>query len=152
MTRLVAGDASTTLPYQYLVLRCVPRVDRQEFLNVGIVLYCERADFLSCAAHLDRARLRAFALDLDLDAVDDALHGIRAVCDGDPAAGSAGSATLEARFGHLAAPRSTVVQPGPVHGGLLTPAAPDPAEVLDHLLATLVLGPAGVGRSGGTRG
>ncbi len=131
-----------TVPYQYLVLRCVPRVDRQEFMNVAVVLYSQRLDYLACASHLDRERMLALDPDLDLDAVSEALEGVAAVCRGDGSAGLAGSAGLGARFGHLAAPRSTVVQPGPVHGGVLTAASPDPAEILDHLLTSLVLAPA----------
>ena len=129
----------TKVPYQYLVLRCVPRVDRQEFVNVGVVVYSQRLDFLACASHLDRARLLALDRDLDLDAVTEAMDRVGAVCRGDEAAGLAGTVGLGARFGHLAAPRSTVVQPGPVHGGVLTGVSPDPAQVLDHLLTTLVL-------------
>ncbi len=128
-----------SLPYQYLVLRCVPRVDREEFVNVGVVLYCQRADFLSCATHLDRSRLLTLAPTLDLDAVAQALAAIEAECRGDEAAGLAGKETVGLRFGHIAAPRSTVVQPGPVHGGRTTPVCPEPSEVLEHLLATLVL-------------
>jgi hypothetical protein len=141
MTRMVSRDASTPVPYQYLVLRCVPRVDRQEFVNVGVVLYSQRLDFLSCATHLDRNRLRAFAPELDLDAVARTLDGIRSVCGGTPEAGLAGAGSLGERFGHLSAPRSTVVQPGPVHGGLLTANSRDAASVLEHLLATLVQSP-----------
>ncbi len=122
------------VPYQYLVLRCVPRVDRQEFVNVGVVLYSQRLDFLSCASHLDPARLRALDPDLDLEAVREALTRVGAICRGDESAGSAATVGLGARFGHLAAPRSTVVQPGPVHGGVLTQASPEPAGVpLQHL-------------------
>jgi hypothetical protein len=142
----------TTVPYQYLVLRCVPRVDRQEFMNVGVVLYSQRLDFLSCASHLDRERMLSLDPELDLDAVREALEGVGAVCRGDDSAGLAGTVGLGARFGHLAAPRSTVVQPGPVHGGVLTPGSPGPAEVLDHLLATLVLASPRTGGSGSGQG
>jgi hypothetical protein len=145
------ADAAT-VPYQYLVLRCVPRVDRQEFMNVGVVLYSQRLDFLSCASHLDRERMLALDPDLDLEAVSEVLAGVGAVCRGDDSAGLAGTVSLGARFGHLAAPRSTVVQPGPVHGGVLTPGSPDPARVLDRLLAALVLASPGTdepGRAGG---
>lgn len=131
--------AATTVPYQYLVLRCVPRADRQEFVNVAVVLYSQRLDFLACASHLDRTRLLSLDPGLDLGAVEEALQRVGAVCRGDESAGLAGGMGLGARFGHLAAPRSTVVQPGPVHGGVLTPASPDPAQVLDHLVATLVV-------------
>jgi hypothetical protein len=120
------------LGFQYVVLRCVPRVDREEFLNVGVVLYCQAADFLASAAHVDEARLHAMAPGLDLAAVRSALSAAEAVCRGE--AGAAGRAPLGTRFGFLSAPRSTVVQPGPVHGGLTA----DPAAQLQHLLDTLV--------------
>lgn len=144
--------AATPVPYQYLVLRCVPRVDRQEFVNLGVVLYCQRLDFLSGACHLDEARALALDRDLDLAAVREALERIGAVCRGDDSAGLAGTVGLGARFGHLAAPRSTVVQPGPVHGGVLTDASPDPARVLDHMLAALVLASPRAGGTGPARG
>jgi hypothetical protein len=125
---------STPMGFQYVVLRCVPRVDREEFLNVGVVLYCQQADFLDCASHVDEARLSTLAPDADLDAVRSALSALGAVCRGEASAGAAGRAPLGTRFGFLSAPRSTVVQPGPIHGGLTD----DPAQQLEHLLRTLV--------------
>jgi len=123
------------LPYQYVVLRCVPRVDREEFVNVGVVLYCQAADFLAAGWHVDRDRLAVFAPDLDLDAVCDSLAFADGVCAGDPErGGAAATKPLSQRFGFLKAPRSTVVQPGPVHGGV----AVDPARELDRLLDRLV--------------
>lgn len=121
--------------FQYVVLRCVPRVDREEFVNVGVVLYCQQADFLEARCHLDEGRLTAMAPDLDLDAVRSALGTVEAVCRGDESAGAAGRTPLGTRFGFVSAPRSTVVQPGPIHGGLTT----DPARQLEHLLERLVL-------------
>jgi hypothetical protein len=120
--------------FQYVVLRCVPRVDREEFVNVGVVLYCQDADFLGCAAHVDADRLRVLAPELDVHAVSSALSAAAAVCRGDASAGAAGEAPLGTRFGFLSAPRSTVVQPGSIHGGLTD----DPQEKLEHLLDTLV--------------
>ena len=124
----------TGMAFQYVVLRCVPRVDREEFLNVGVVLHCQQADFLEARCHVDTERLTAFAPDLDLDAVRSALATVEAVCRGDESAGAAGRTPLGTRFGFLSAPRSTVVQPGPIHGGLTT----DPAGQLGHLLDRLV--------------
>ncbi len=121
-------------PYSYVVLRCVPRVDREEFLNVGVVLYCQSAEYLRCAVLVDRERLSALAPLLDLDAVDSALAGIQGVCRGDGDTGEAGRSPLGTRFGFLSAPRSTVVQPGPVHSGVTT----DPPKQVQHLLDTLV--------------
>jgi hypothetical protein len=120
--------------FQYVVLRCVPRVDREEFVNVGVVLYSHEADFLACASYVDETRLRALASEVDVAAVRSALAATDAVCRGDVSAGAAGRAALGTRFGFLSAPRSTVVQPGPIHGGLTR----DPAAELDRLLTTLV--------------
>jgi len=122
------------LAYQYVVLRCVPRVDREEFLNVGVVVSCPSADFLAAAWHVDRDRLTALDPRLDLDQVCEALAFVDAVCAGDPQAGAPAAASLSQRFGFLKAPRSTVLQPGPVHGGVTT----DPARQLEHLRQQLV--------------
>jgi hypothetical protein len=125
---------SAPMGFQYAVLRCVPRVDREEFANVGVVLYCQQVDFLDAACHVDRERLAVLAPGLDLDGVCSALATVEAVCRGAESAGAAGRTPLNTRFGFLSAPRSTVVQPGPIHGGLTT----DPARELDHLLDRLV--------------
>ncbi len=135
-TRLGAGRWPMTgsMGFQYVVLRCVPRVDREEFVNVGVVLYSQEADFLDCRSHVDAARLGAMAPALDLQAVESALEAATAVCRGDASAGAAARAPLGTRFGFLSAPRSTVVQPGPIHGGTTD----DPARHLEHLLDALV--------------
>jgi hypothetical protein len=125
---------SARMGFQYVALRCVPRVDREEFLNVGVVVYCQQAELLEARCHVDDERLAALAADLDAEAVRSALGTIAAVCRGDASAGAAGRAPLGTRFGFVKAPRSTVVQPGPVHGGSTT----DPAEELEHLLNRLV--------------
>lgn len=122
------------LPYQYVILRCVPRVDREEFMNVGVVAYCQEAEFLAAACHVDAARLAGLAPGIDLNAVTSALAFIDGVCRGDDSYGAAAQGDLGTRFGFLKAPRSTVVQPGPVHGGTTT----DPAAELDRLLDLLV--------------
>lgn len=125
---------SARLAYQYVVLRCVPRVEREEFLNVGVVLYCHATDFLDVAWQLDRDRLAAFDSRVDPDQVCDALSFVQGVCAGDPRVGAAAGQHMSQRFGLLKAPKSTVLQPGPVHGGLTT----DPARQLEHLLHQLV--------------
>ena len=124
----------TRLAYQYVVLRCVPRPDREEFVNVGVVLFCEEDGYLDVACHVDQQRLLALDPRLDLAQVRAGLAFVGAVCAGDPAVGDAGRAPLGQRFGFLKAPRSTVIQPGPVHGGLTT----DPPRQLEHLLECLV--------------
>ena len=120
--------------FQYVVLRCVPRVDREEFVNVGVVLYCQDARFLQAACHVNADRLVAVDPGVDVAAVESALTAIEAVCRGDESAGEAGRSPMGTRFGFVKAPRSTVVQPGPVHGGTTD----DPARQLDHLLDRLV--------------
>jgi Protein of unknown function (DUF3037) len=121
-------------PYQYVVLRCVPRVEREEFVNVGVVLYCQADQFLATRWDVSRERLTALAPGVDVDAVCDGLEFVDAVCRADAAAGSVSSKDPGTRFGFLKAPRSTVVQPGPVHGGLTD----DPAAELERLLDSLV--------------
>ncbi len=122
------------VPYQYVVLRCVPRVDREEFLNVGVVLHCQASDFLAARWRLHRDRLARAFPDLDLDAVAATLETVEGVCSGEPAPGRPVIDGLGRRFGWLSAPRSTVVQPGPVHGGVCL----DPAEELARLCDRLV--------------
>ena len=120
--------------FQYVVLRCVPRVDREEFVNVGVVLYCQQADFLEARCHVNADRLTSLTPDVDVAAVRSALEAIAAVCRGDESAGEAGQTAPGTRFGFVTAPRSTVVQPGPIHGG----STDDPARQLDRLLDRLV--------------
>ena len=124
----------TGMGFQYVVLRCVPRVDREEFVNVGVVLYCQQADFLEARCHVDVGRLKSISPDVDIDGVRSALDAVSAVSRGEDSSGAAGRTPLGTRFGFLSAPRSTVVQPGPIHGGVTT----DPARELEHLLDRLV--------------
>jgi hypothetical protein len=128
------GGEAVRMPFQYVVLRCVPRVDREEFVNVGVVLHCELADFLACAAHVEDDRLLALASDVDLDAVRSALAMTAAVCADDRAAWPSAGDKPGVRFRWLAAPRSTVVQPGPVHGGLTADPARELERLRDHLV------------------
>ena len=122
------------LAYQYVVLRCVPRPDREEFLNVGVVLHCQAADFLDVVWHVDADRLRSLDGGIDVDRVCGALAFVDGVCRGDDRGGEAARQSLGQRFGFLRAPRSTVLQPGPVHGGMTD----DPGRQLEHLRERLV--------------
>ena len=134
------GDVSSTrtpggrVPFVYFAIRCVPRVDRGEFVNVGVVVYSQEAEFLGARSELSSERLAALDPSVDVDAIAAALAAVDAVCRGDERAGEAASGSLGARFGWLAAPRSTALQPGPVHGGLTE----DPAAELVRLLDALV--------------
>jgi hypothetical protein len=120
--------------FEYALIRAVPRIERGESVNIGVVLYCQAAEFLSCRTAVDADRLRALDPGVDLDAVESAVDAIRAVCDGDSAAGAAAGASRRDRFGWLTAPRSTVVQPGPIHAGVTE----DPGACLEHLFERLV--------------
>jgi Protein of unknown function (DUF3037) len=121
-------------PFEYAVLRAAPRVQRGEFVNVGVLLYCRSSDFLRAAWDVDPDRLRALDPDVDVDAVCSSLERIRAICAGEPSAGPAAATTIGERFRWLAAPRSTVVHAGPIHGGLTD----DPEAELDRLLTLFV--------------
>lgn len=120
--------------YQYVTLRCVPRVEREEFVNVGVVLFAQAVDFLESAHHVDVTRLRALTPDVDVATVEELLCTVQAVCRGEGRPGLPHLDTPGRRFGWLSAPRSTTIQPGPRHGGLCR----DPAAELSRLMAMLV--------------
>jgi hypothetical protein len=120
--------------YQYVTLRCVHRVEREEFVNVGVILYSQGADYLEAAYRVDEDRLRTLFPEVDAQAVGDALETVCQVCRGVTGGGLPTLGGLGRRFGWLSAPRSTVVQPGPIHGGLTD----DPAQALATLLERLV--------------
>jgi Protein of unknown function (DUF3037) len=120
--------------FEYAVLRVVPRMERGETMNVGVIVYCQAKDFLGCRTEIDADRLRALDARLDLEGVRVALHAVDGMCCGGFQAGMAADDPLGRRFRWLTAPRSTVIQPGPVHAGLTA----DPAAELDHLLDILV--------------
>lgn len=126
---------STRLPYQYVVLRLVPYVDREEFFNVGVVLYSQQAEFLDGRFELDSTRALALSPRLDLDPVRESLDTLCRLARGEHPAGAPRQDRLGPRFGWISAPRSTILQPGPVHGGVTT----DPAATLWRLVERLVL-------------
>jgi hypothetical protein len=117
------------------VIRIVPRVERGERFNAGVVLFCRPRRFLQARIHLDEARLAALAPGIDPEPIRRLLDRIPLVCAGGPAAGPIGRLPPTERFHWLVAPSSTVVQPGPVHAGLTD----DPAAALDRLFSELVL-------------
>jgi hypothetical protein len=121
--------------FEYAVLRVVPRVERGELLNAGVLVYCRQRDYLGSRVHLDADRLRALDPTADPDAIRRALQAAADVGAADPASGAAGREALGSRFRWLTAPRSTVVQAGPVHTGLTD----DPDAEADRLLQLLVL-------------
>lgn len=121
-------------PFEYAVLRVVPRIERGESINAGVLVYCRELDYLGAAVHLDRDRLRALDPGADVDDVWAALAAVQATCGSD-ASGPVAGEDIGRRFRWLTAPRSTVVQAGPVHTGLTS----DPATETQRLLRLLVL-------------
>lgn len=120
--------------YDYAIVRVVPRVDRGEQVNVGVILSCADTDFLDARIEVDEAVLRALDPDVDLEAVRTNLEVIPTVCRGGAEAGPIGLLPARNRFRWLVAPRSTIIQPSAVHTGRTS----DPAACLDHLMARIV--------------
>jgi hypothetical protein len=121
-------------PYEWAVLRVVPRVERSEFVNAGVVLYCHQLDFLGAQVALADDRARGLDPELDLDLVRRHLDAIVALCAGEAPIRTNANRPAGERFRWLVAPRSTVVQPSTVHAGLTD----DPAAELRRLVATVV--------------
>lgn len=121
------------VPFEYAILRVVPRVERGEFVNAGVILYCRERDFLGARVQVNADRVRALDPEADVDAIAAALAAAADTCAAD-GTGPAAAEQIGRRFRWLTAPRSTVVQPGPTHTGLTA----DPAADLDRLFALLV--------------
>jgi Protein of unknown function (DUF3037) len=120
--------------FQYTILRVVPRIERGECINVGVVVFCRQHNFLGIRIGLDEERLRALAPGFDPGAVEPPLEAIAAVVAGEPSAGPLARLSPSERFGWVAAKSSTVIQPSDVHTGLTD----DPQATLDHLFKSLV--------------
>ena len=119
------------IPYEYAIIQAVPRIERGELINVGVLLYCQRQDFLAARTHLDETRLLCLDPAADVAAVRAALASWEATCSG---GGASAGMKLGERFRWLVAPRSTILRAGPVHMGL----AEDAAAELDRLVGLLV--------------
>jgi hypothetical protein len=120
--------------YDYAIIRVVPRVDRGELINAGVILSCPALDFLEARIELDAARLRALDPSVDVDATLTNLQMIPRVCRGGADAGPIGEMPQRSRFHWLVSPRSTIIQLSPVHTGRTS----DPEKALDRLLETMV--------------
>ncbi|HLM35788.1 MAG TPA: DUF3037 domain-containing protein [Gaiellaceae bacterium] len=128
---------SGSSPFSYAVLRVVPRVERGERLNAGVVVFCRPLRYLAARAYLDERRLAALWPDLDPESVRPHLRAIERVAAGDPEAGPIAALDETARFHWLVSPSSTIIQPSRVHTGLCA----EPAAQLDRLFESLVLVP-----------
>ncbi len=120
--------------FDYAVIRVVPRVEREEFINAGVILSCAGRKFLEARIEPDWERLQAFAPELDREKIERYLAIIPKICQGDPQAGEIGRLTQRERFYWLTAQRSTIIQTSPVHTGFTT----DVERTLEHLLERMV--------------
>ncbi len=121
-------------PFQYATLRVVPRLDREEFVNVGVIVFCRARGFLKAAVELDLRRLESLGPVTDLDALSSALAARVRIADGDASAGPVAELPQSERFHWLVAPSSTMIQTSAVHSGLCE----DPEVTLRRLFASLV--------------
>ncbi len=120
--------------YDYAIVRVVPRVEREEFVNVGVIVSCPAKDFLEARIELDVQRVRAIDPSIDIEAIRSHLASIPAICSGGSQGGPIGRLSRRERFDWLVAPRSTIIQVSPVHTGRTG----DPAAALERLVETLV--------------
>ena len=121
--------------FDYALIRVVPRVEREEFVNAGLILFCSERQFLQARVIVERPRLEALWPALDVELVKQHLEAILTICAGEPCAGPIGKLTLRERFHWLVAPRSTIIQVSPVHSGICE----DPVQKIDQLFSRSVL-------------
>jgi hypothetical protein len=121
--------------FDFATIRVVPRVEREEFVNAGVIVFCLEQKFLRAIVHVDPIRLTALWPELDVDLVRQHLDAFPKICDGDLAAGPIARLTARERFHWLVAPRSTIIQISPVHSGLCE----SPESALDEMFRQMVL-------------
>ncbi|RZL39027.1 MAG: DUF3037 domain-containing protein [Pedobacter sp.] len=121
--------------FEYAIIRVVPRVEREEFINVGVILYCAKQKFLKCIFEVNLTRLAAFACEVEAEVIQSNLNAIEKICCGGKEAGAIGQLDLASRFRWLTATRSTVVQASKVHPGFCSNAD----ETLNGLFNKMVL-------------
>ena len=120
--------------FEYAIIRVVPRVEREEFLNVGVIIYCADQNFLQIKFELNKEKLVVFSNELDIEELEKRLFAFDQICKGAEEGGPIGKLPVASRFRWLTATRSTVVQTSPVHPGLCS----DAGETLEKLYTELV--------------
>ncbi len=125
---------SERVAYEYAVVRIVPRVDRDEFVNAGVIVFAKQHKLLASRTRVDESRILALWPSVDLDAIRRHLDAIGRICDGDESAGPIAKMSQSERFHWLTAPRSTMIQTSPVHSGRCS----NSAAMLERLLDTMV--------------
>ena len=131
-----------SLSFDYAFLRVVPRVELEEFVNAGVILFCSERDYLEARVDLDPARVRALFPDADLGVIAEHLAAVPRIAAGGDGSGPIGRLSRRERFHWLVAPKSTILQVSPVHSGLCD----DPRAELDHLMAALAAARHGTAR------
>lgn len=121
--------------YEYAIIRLIPRVEREEFINIGAILFSKRKRFVAMRYQLNRTRIEAFCPDINIELIENYLKAWEQVCKGDPHGGAIGKFDLPDRFRWLTATRSTIIQSSAVHPGLCT----DPQATLDDVFERFVL-------------
>jgi hypothetical protein len=121
--------------YEFAVIRLVPKVEREEFLNIGVILFSKRKKYLGMKYQIDEERIHAFSKEVDIDMIREYLKGWELICQGEPEGGSIGKLEMASRFRWLVASRSTIIQSSETHPGLCH----DPEKVLEDLFQLYVL-------------
>jgi hypothetical protein len=121
--------------FDYAVIRIVPRVEREEFINAGVVVFCPEQNYLGLKLHLEEHKLRALSPHIDIEPIRYRLNGLKAICEANSSAGPIARLSLRERFHWLVSPKSTVLQLSPVHSGLCE----HPEQTLNHLFNAICL-------------
>jgi hypothetical protein len=121
--------------FEYAIIRLVPKVEREEFFNVGVILFSKRKKFLDMKFHIDTQKLKAFAPEIELDFLNEYLNAWKIICEGKSAAGKIGELEMSDRFRWLAACRSTIIQSSKTHSGLCD----NPEKELEDIFEKLIL-------------
>lgn len=121
--------------FEYAIIRIVPKVEREEFFNVGVILFSKRKKYLGIKYQIDPKKLKLFSEDIEIDLLNNYLHAWELICNGDPEGGAIGKLDLADRFRWLAASRSTIIQSSETHSGLCD----DPAKELEEIFNRYVL-------------
>ena len=120
--------------FDYTVIRVVPRVEREEFVNAGVIVFCLEQNFLAAKVHVDGERLKALWPEVDVDLIRQHLGAFPKISAGDPSAGPIARLSLRERFHWLVSPRSTIIQVSPVHTGICD----EPEKVVEHLMKRIL--------------
>ncbi|WP_291725870.1 DUF3037 domain-containing protein [Bernardetia sp.] len=121
--------------FKYAIIRIVPKVEREEFFNVGVILFCKRKKYMDIKYSIDKEKLKAFSCQVELNVLEEYLNAWKLICKGDSSSGKIGQLEISERFGWLTASRSTIIQSSKTYSGLLI----EPQKMLDIIFEKHVL-------------